>query len=151
MTRDRGTGIISIILGGCVAVLALQFPKSSMLGDIGPAVFPLIAAGILIICGTGLLIKKTERAGRFLDQNETKRLLLITCVYIGYAALLWAVGFLIATPIAVFVLCIMLSNRKTALWKCAIYAVIVTTVVYLCFYTLLGLKLPVGKFVKFMI
>lgn len=76
----------------------------------------------------------------------------MTVVYVLYGILLWAVGFLIATPIACFVLCAMMSGkRKIAKWKLALFSIIVTAIVYYCFYSLLSLKLPVGRIIRFVI
>lgn len=153
MTRDRATGVISILLGIIVAVYICFLPKSSMEGDIGPAVFPGIAAAMLLICGILLVVKKSGPSAPFLPELvQKKRFVLMTLVYIVYGVLLWAVGFLIATPICCFILCIMMrGNKKIAWWKLAVFSVIVTGVVYYCFYTMLSLKMPVGKLIRFVI
>ena len=143
MKRDRATGIIAALLGVLVAVYAWMLPKSGIEGDIGPAVFPYMAAVMLIVCGVILAVRRQkEDSAPFLPEMiQKKRFLVITLVYVLYGILLWAVGFLIATPVACFVLCIMMSgSRKIAKWKLAVFSLIVTAVVYYCFYTLLSLK-----------
>ena len=65
MTKDRTTGLIALVLGIAVAIATSQLPPSTMVNDIGPKVFPFISAGLLIICGAGLLLtgtKKEEKA-----------------------------------------------------------------------------------------
>ena len=47
MTKNRSTGLIALILGAAVAVGAYQLPESTIVGDIGPAVFPFISAALL--------------------------------------------------------------------------------------------------------
>ena len=42
MTRDRMTGVISVILGIIVAAYAFFLPPSGAEGDVGPALFPYI-------------------------------------------------------------------------------------------------------------
>ena len=154
MKRDRATGLISAILGIVVAIYAYFLPKSGIEGDIGPAIFPYIAAAMLIVCGIILVVRKQDgdSAPFFPETVQKKRFLLMTVVYVLYGILLWAVGFLIATPIACFVLCAMMSGkRKIAKWKLALFSIIVTAIVYYCFYSLLSLKLPVGRIIRFVI
>ena len=154
MKRDRATGLIAAILGIVVAIYAYFLPKSGIEGDIGPAIFPYIAAAMLIVCGIILVVRKQDGdSAPFLPETvQKKRFLLMTVVYVLYGILLWAVGFLIATPIACFVLCAMMSGkRKIAKWKLALFSIIVTAIVYYCFYSLLSIKLPVGRIIRFVI
>ena len=154
MKRDRATGLIAAILGIVVAIYAYFLPKSGIEGDIGPAIFPYIAAAMLTVCGIILVVRKQDGdSAPFLPETvQKKRFLLMTVVYVLYGILLWAVGFLIATPIACFVLCAMMSGkRKIAKWKLALFSIIVTAIVYYCFYSLLSLKLPVGRIIRFVI
>ena len=147
MKRDRATGLIAAILGIVVAIYAYFLPKSGIEGDIGPAIFPYIAAAMLIVCGIILVVRKQDGdSAPFLPETvQKKRFLLMTVVYVLY-------GFLIATPIACFVLCAMMSGkRKIAKWKLALFSIIVTAIVYYCFYSLLSLKLPVGRIIRFVI
>ena len=154
MKRDRATGLIAAILGIVVAIYACFLPKSGTEGDIGPAIFPYIAAAMLIVCGIILAVRKQDGdSAPFLPETvQKKRFLLMTVVYVLYGILLWAVGFLIGTPIASFVLCVMMSGkREIAKWKLALFSIIVTAIVYYCFYSLLSLKLPVGRIIRFVI
>ena len=154
MKRDRATGLIAAILGIVVAIYAYFLPKSGIEGDIGPAILPYIAAAMLIVCGIILAVRKQDGdSAPFLPETvQKKRFLLMTVVYVLYGILLWAVGFLIATPIASFVLCVMMSGkREIAKWKLALFSIIVTAIVYYCFYSLLSLKLPVGRIIRFVI
>lgn len=154
MKKDRATGLIAAILGIVVAIYAYFLPKSGIEGDIGPAIFPYIAAAMLIVCGIILVVRKSDGdSAPFLPETvQKKRFLLMTVVYVLYGILLWAVGFLIATPIVCFVLCVMMSGkRKIPKWKLALFSIIVTVIVYYCFYSLLSLKLPVGRIIRFVI
>lgn len=153
MTRDRMTGLISAVLGVIVAVYAYFLPASGTEGDVGPALFPCIAAVLLILCGVVLAVKKSGQAAPFFTEKiQVKRFIMMVVVYILYGVLLWAVGFLIATPIACFVLCVMMSgSKKTARWKLVLFSLVVTAVVYYSFYVMLSLKLPIGKIIRFVI
>ena len=54
MTRDRGTGIVAVLLGIYVFFYTNTIPNPTSAGDsAGPRVFPYITAAILVICGIG--------------------------------------------------------------------------------------------------
>ena len=90
MKRDRATGIIAALLGVLVAVYAWMLPKSGIEGDIGPAVFPYMAAVMLIVCGVILAVRRQkEDSAPFLPEMiQKKRFLVITLVYVLYGILL---------------------------------------------------------------
>lgn len=153
MTRDRGTGIVAVLLGIYVFFYTNTIPNPTSAGDsAGPRVFPYITAAILVICGIGLILQKSEKKNAFLTKRQWARLLLICGAYLGYVLMLWAFGFLIATALCLFTLSSMFSKGKdVAVWKRILYAVGVTAVLYACFFTLLGMSLPVGKFIRWII
>lgn len=150
MTRNRVTGIISLLLGLAIAVYIHTIPNPSIMNPLaGPRIFPYITAGILVICGIGLILEKSEKEKPFLTKEQWINFIAICGVYLGYAILLWAFGFIIATVICLFTLSTMFSKGKgITVWKRLLYAVAVTAVLYVCFFTLLGMSLPVGKFVR---
>ncbi|MDR1210713.1 MAG: tripartite tricarboxylate transporter TctB family protein [Spirochaetaceae bacterium] len=155
INKDRATGLIVIGAGIFFTLLSLQLPPSRMPEDIGPKVFPIIACSIMILCGTGLIIQKTDEAKEgekrkpFFSKLEWKRFLVLLGAYILYFVLLYTVGFIPATLIAMFIVSTLFSEgRKEAVWKRIVFSVIVTTFIYIAFYRGLGLRLPLGKFLR---
>lgn len=147
MHRDRIVGIISVVLGAAVAFLtATRVAASNMPGDPGPRIFPFISAGILILCGLLLAIRKPDKEVKpFLQGVQIKRFLSIIGIIVLYVLLLWAIGFVVPTFAMVLVLCLMFGREeKVAVWKAAIYAAAVTGIIYVAFTVLLHLRLPVG-------
>ena len=146
MTKDRSTGLIAVILGIIVAIGAYQLPASKMPGDIGPKAFPYIAAGILIICGAGLIITGKKKSEPKYDKQQLKRLGLVIAVLLGYIIAMDLIGFIIPTLIVAFALCTMFAKGKTdvALWKRLLFAVLVDGVIYVSFTYLLNMQLPTG-------
>ncbi|MCD8362718.1 MAG: tripartite tricarboxylate transporter TctB family protein [Lachnospiraceae bacterium] len=143
MTRDRSTGIIAVILGAIVAVLASQLPESTISGDIGPAVFPFIAAAILLICGTGLIIVGGKHHDSIFNRSSLKRLALIFGVTLVYCIMMNYFGFFIPTLAALFVLCTMFAEDKNVTWwHRLLYSVVLTLAIYFLFKNILNLKLP---------
>ena len=154
MNRDKGNAIFVILLGIFVVYQTSKLPNPIGVGSdaVGPRIFPYITAGLLISMGLGLLIQKSEENKPFLTKRAWIRLLIILGVYLGYCLLLWAFGFLIATPILLFTLSTMFSVGKNIKWYWrVIYAIALTAVIYLLFFTLLHMSLPTGKIIKFQI
>lgn len=148
MHRDRIVGVIATLLGAAIAFLtATRVAVSNMPGDPGPRVFPYISAGILIVCGLILAIRKPAgEAKPFLQGVEKKRFLVIIGVIIAYVVLLWAFGFVVPTFAMVMLLCLMFGKEeKVPVWQAALYAAIITGIIYVAFVMLLHLRLPVGK------
>jgi hypothetical protein len=73
MTKDRGTGLIALVMGAAIAVMTSQLPPSTIQGDIGPAVFPYFSAGLLMFCGAGLLITGSQKEASIFDKRALKR------------------------------------------------------------------------------
>ena len=146
MTKDRGTGLIALILGLCVGVNAYQLPNSKMPGDIGPKAFPYITAALLIICGTGLLITGKKKAEPTYNREQLKRLGLVVGLLLAYIIAMDLIGFLIPTFIVAFLLCTMFARGKTnvALWKRLLFAALLDGAIYAGFTLLLNMQLPSG-------
>lgn len=147
MSRDRINGIIGIILGCLVLIGSMLLPPSNVPDDIGPAVFPIIAAVLIIVPAIYMVLKKPAgEEQKFMTKIEWKRFWILIAVFFIYAALLYIAGFLIATPIVTFIISRMFSQgSKVPLWQIIVYAVVLSLVVYICFYKGLGLILPQGQ------
>lgn len=153
MTRDRMTGITVMLLGIAVCIYTNTIPNPAGAGDsVGPRAFPYITAGLLLLCGAGLALQKSEHQKPFLLPHQWKRMAAICGVYFGYVMLLWAFGFILATPVCLLTLATMFSaGKKVPLWSRLLFAVGVTAVLYFLFFTMLGMSLPVGKIVRLII
>jgi len=141
---------VTTVLGALVAFGTTQLADSNMPGDPGPKIFPFICAGILLVCGIILLVRKPAGEVKpFLQGEEIKRFLLIIGLIAAYIVLMWAVGFTIPTFLMVVVMCLMFGkDAKVPLWQAIVYALIVTGIVYVAFVMVLHLRLPVGSIIK---
>lgn len=145
MTRDRVTGLIAVILGVLIAFMTSQLPASTMTGDIGPQAFPYISAGIMIICGIGLLINGKKPSPVFYTRPQFGRLCLISAVMLGFIVAMQFLGYVIACFAALLVLCSMFSQGKgIAVWKRVVFAAAMTAVMYLMFVKVFSIPLPSG-------
>lgn len=153
MTRDRVTGLISLVLGIAVAVLTSQLPPSNVANDLGPQAFPYITSGILILCGIAIVLKKPVESKPFFKNGmvSIKRFALLWVVLIVYVAGMAFLGFIIPSIAVLFVMCMMFGKDPEhgvdiAPWKAAVFAVVMTAAVYVLFSIVLQLRLPVGQF-----
>ena len=146
MTRDRSTGIVALVHGTVIAALTLQLPDSTIAGDVGPRVFPFISGGLLILCGAGLLVNGKSTAEGIFTKKALGRLGLIFGVVLAYCVGMAFLGFIVPTVLVLFVLSTMFAEGKdAALWKRALYAVVITAIVYFLFHNVLNLKLPTNQ------
>lgn len=146
MTKDRGTGLIALVMGAAIAVMTSQLPPSTIQGDIGPAVFPYFSAGLLMFCGAGLLITGNQKETSIFDKRALKRLALIFGVVLLYCIVMSYIGFLVPTVVIFFVLTTMFAeDADVAWWKRLLYSVVLTLVIYLLFHNILNLKLPTNQ------
>lgn len=148
MVRDRVTGAISLVLGVVVAVATYLLPKSTMPGDIGPKVFPAIAAGLLILCGLGLLLSKGSNSNiSQYSSSQLKRLGAIIVLMIAYVVGMDYLGFILPNLVVLYLLCTMFAKGKknVPVWQRVVFSLAVTLILYFSFTNLLAMKLPSGK------
>lgn len=146
MTKDRGTGLVALVLGSAIAVMTSQLPPSTIQGDIGPSVFPYFSAILLIVCGAGLLITGSKQEASIFDKRALKRLAIIFGIVLLYCVVMTYVGFLLPTVVIFFVLSTMFAEGEdVAWWKRLVYSVVLTLVIYLLFHNVLNLKLPTNQ------
>ena len=143
MTKNRITGFIAVMLGAAVGVGAFQLPQSTIIGDVGPAVFPFLTAGILLICGAGLLITGGGEATALDSLDALKRLGIIFAAVLIYCVAMNFLGFVLPTIIILFVLATLFSEDKPVVWwHKLLYAAVITLAIYFLFHNVLNLKLP---------
>ena len=124
----------------------IQLPASGIAeGDPGPKVFPIIAGVLLIICGLGLILKKHTEEPVFLTTEQWFRLLKLAVTFIVYAVALKFIGFVISTPVLLYVTMTLFDGEKQArtLSK-VIYCAAVTAILYLLFVVCFKTNIPTG-------
>ncbi|MBQ0052013.1 MAG: tripartite tricarboxylate transporter TctB family protein [Treponema sp.] len=154
----RIANIVSAIIGMLFSAAAFGYTftfKQFKNVPVGPEFFPRALAVALFICCFILfitnLLKKDDKSKaptlNPLNKNIQKALLglLVIVVY----ALLWnIISFILATPIAIFVMIFILGKRNYL--KMAIISVVATAVIFVAFKFLLGIEMPMGFFEYFM-
>jgi len=155
LNKDRILGIASILISLWIYYLTTTLPESQYQGDPGSAMFPLIGAVIMFLCGLAVLIKPGKDQKVFMTAKQWKAAGVIFGIYILCAVLFWLIGFMFTVPIILFLLTFLMSAQsrpdepvKKRLIKSIIYAIIAGALVYVAYVIGLQAKLPNGILFK---
>lgn len=146
MNKNRITGILLILFGLFIIIVASQIPNPNLENDVGPRIFPYISGIGLIFCGAGIALKKEEKGKPYLTSEGWKRLMVMAVVVVLYAISLNLLGFLIATPIVLYATIRILGMNPKAYLKTVIVSVAMTAIIYAVFEKVLSVMLPSGMF-----
>jgi putative tricarboxylic transport membrane protein len=144
---DIISGMIGILIGAYVMIKCQSYPEDFVM-KIGPAFFPEILAGGLIIFSVLLVVQAllgksigdVEKIS--IRQKGVQRVLIALAVMVVYCAVLKPVGFIIATIPFIMFYMFLLGNRKIVQYVWVPAAI--TLAVYLVFEKVLVLSLPAG-------
>lgn len=144
--RDQLIGGILVVMGVIAILMSMQIKVKTGSTDPGSRIFPLMASILLSVCGIGVVLTAKDEDGKqFLDLMGWKKLILSFIIMIVYVLALKYIGFIISTPVFLFVITTMLANgEKLVWWKKLIYIAIVTGCFYYLLHGLLKMNLPSG-------
>lgn len=148
--EDALVGIVSVILGIFVLVVASTFHETTTLDPAGPAGVPRILAWCILIIGIIHVIgafltpkssngKKTDWAKEFQD---AKPILQISVVCAAYLALLEFIGYLICTPLLIMGIMWVIKVRNIR--SLLVTSVVTTIILFLVFSVALNVNFPMG-------
>ena len=145
LNKNRVLGIAVLIITAFFAYHTAGLPESYVEGDPGAKLFPYIGCAILAIFGIGMLFKCDEQTAPFLTKTELKRLLKLFSLYVLFFVLLWLFGYLVAIPLATFLISKLFSKEaEISNKKILIYTVLVTVGIYIAYVIALDSPLPKG-------
>jgi len=150
---DVVSGMIGILIGVYIMIQCQSYPEDFVM-KIGPAFFPEILAGGLIVFSVLLILLALlgKSIGDFqklsVREKGTQRVLIAVVVMIVYCAVLKPVGFIIATIPFIMIFMFLLGNRNKLQYVWV--PVAITLAVYLVFEKLLVLSLPGGLLSSFL-
>jgi putative tricarboxylic transport membrane protein len=141
MNTDRLLGATAIAVAAIMLVFGYGLQAPFAYEPVGPRAFPLIAAGIIALCGVILVIKpgapSTEPAG------PVGALVALSGCLLGYAFLFQPLGFVIATTIFIVPIAMIFGAKW---WQGALTGLALAVSSYLLFDRVLDVVLPVGPF-----
>lgn len=146
LNTDRLLGLVLLVLGASGIWIAMQISVRTFNDDPGPKLFPMLACGILVICGLGLLPSRSTAENRLhIPPDVLARGGAMAGLMGGYSVALWLVGFHLATLAGVYAFYHVIAGPdRRVFWRGAIYAAAVTAGVHLLFAVALNAFLPRG-------
>ncbi len=148
--RDQIAGAVLVIIGLVFAFLISQFEKPFTMAYPGPKMLPSIGVFGLVVCGAGVFVngcKQTAATAVVVDKSGFLRIAATFAILCGYVLAMKYVGFLIASPIVLYVLTTYFSKASklpTKLWARIVFSIAVSVLVYVMYVPLFGMTLPGG-------
>ena len=149
----KKANIISAVIGMIVSAAAFGYTftfKQFKNVPVGPEFFPrVLATALFIFCALLLLTNlKTSESNKksaptmSLKNRGMQKALAGLAIVVIYALLWEVLGFLIITPIAIFLMTLLLGKREYI--KMTVIAIGASAIVFIAFKYLLGIQMPLG-------
>lgn len=138
---DRVAGALVISMALLIALEARTFTVGFVTDPLGPKAFPLVSAVLLLVGGVALEIKPGFVSG-WPPAKQLLRAAVAAFCLLAYALLLGLLGFFTTTLLVVAVFGLLLGGRPV---PSIISAAAVSALLYLLFFYLLGIALPLGS------
>ena len=141
--------VIGMGFSATMFIITLGFKKFKNV-PVGPEFFPRWLSIGLFVCSAVLLVQALKAAPAGNKASPTlslrdpgiRRLLVGAAIIVVYAACWNLMGFLLATPLALFALMFLLGLRSY--WVMAILSLSAMVVIFCAFRYLLGIDMPMG-------
>lgn len=146
--RDQLTGAALVIIGIVVFILTSQFSIDIRPDYPGPKMFPMVSVIGFVVCGTGIFLQSTlskKEEKKFLVKEGWIKIGISFGLLILYIFGMKYVGYLISTPIILFLLSTFYSKGFTSkLISRIIFSILFTALSYLIYVYAFGIRLPEG-------
>ncbi len=138
--KDFWTGIIYIFFGTAAIIIARDYGMGTAL-KMGPAYFPMVLSGLLILIGIISLVRSFLKPGTPVGRYAFKGLLLVTASTVLFGLIVRGAGLVIALPLLVIISSYASSRFR---WKYSLaVAAGLTVFCVLVFLKGLGVPLPI--------
>ena len=150
LKRDQITGAVLILVGIFFGFLTSQFEKPFTPAYPGPKLLPAIAVFGLVVCGAGVFIngcRQEKEDAVWVSKAGVIRIAVTFLVLCAYVLAMKYVGFLIASPVVLYILVTYFSkasNLPTKLWARIVFSIAVAVIIWAMYVPLFGMTLPAG-------
>lgn len=146
--RDQITGAVLVILGVVIFFMTTTFSLPITAAYPGPRMLPSIAAFGFVICGLGIFVESVvsgKEEKTYMVKDGWIRMGLALLVIALYIGIMTAVGYLIATPVILYVLATLFARgTKSTVRGRVVFSVSVALIIYVIYVFAFGLTLPAG-------
>ncbi len=144
---DRFAAVLVFVVSALYVRFAVTFQPPFFRSEaLGPATFPLMIGGMMLLLSTALFIESFRAAARpTVGWAGIGGALLLWAMLLGYALLFDPAGFILSTAAFLFGGLWLLGVRPW--WKAALFAVLFTAATWYIF-TLLDVRLPHGEWFR---
>ena len=133
------TSLIFMIFAVVIFTQSLDL-RPGVGGDVGAGFFPRAISVMIMVCGIVIIIQELRKnSGEKLLSKYVAKALLLGIMTVAYVFLMNLVGFIIVTPIYIFLFLFFINQRKWHMM--AIYSVVLTASVYTVFRVILNVRL----------
>jgi hypothetical protein len=134
--------VLMLILAAYVFMSARAYPKQDL--TLGPAFFPELVAGGLVFFSIALLIQTMiDKADNTEVATPRTTFWMAMLAMTAYLAVMPRVGFMISTPVFLFLVGLYMSDGWKAWWKkLAVSSLVTSGIIYYLFAELLHVPLP---------
>lgn len=145
--NDRYLGLGCVILGVFAYMAASQWKVMVGSDPAGPGGIPKILSvgiaviGVILIAGS-YLMKNQQKDKPLFTRKELMIAVSLTAICLVYILVLPYIGYLLATPLFIASILLSLGSRKAK--SILLISVIATLVLFLMFYSVLKVNLPLG-------
>jgi hypothetical protein len=139
--KDFCAGLGFILIGGVFLFVAQNYPRGSAL-QMGPAYFPTVLAGMLIVLGAVVLLRSFAIHGERIGALAKRELVLILGALIAFGVLINTAGLIISC--AVLLIIGSLASGEFRWREVLIFIAVLTTAAILIFYYALELPFKLG-------
>ncbi|WFE76705.1 tripartite tricarboxylate transporter TctB family protein [Roseinatronobacter sp. S2] len=147
-TTDRLLGVGLVLLGSAGILNAMQISVRTFNDDPGPKLFPILACGILVICGIGMILTRNPDAQKLhIPKDVLTRGLTMAALLGAYAMALWLAGFYVATLVMGYAFYHVIAGpQRRHFWRGLIFVILMTGAVHMVFAVGLNAYLPRGLY-----
>lgn len=146
--RDQITGAVLMVLGLAVFLMTTTFSMPITAAYPGPRMLPSIAAFGFAVCGLGILVESTlsrKEEKMYMVRAGWIRLGITLAVIAAYIGVMTVAGYLMATPVMLYVLTTMFAKGSSSTVKGKVlFSLSVALVIYVVYVYAFGLTLPAG-------
>ncbi len=150
LTKDRVTGLVSLVLGVIYFVATKNLPESAVADPIGPRAFPFIISAGMVIVGLILALKRdalTEKNRAVIFNLSTEKGLMLDIAYTCVAGIIFGlilepVGYLISSFLFMTAM-MFITNGRRIVYNVSV-GLAFALITYGLFFGLLDVSLPRG-------